>query len=72
MEYILVIQYKMFIFHLILDCDVCMLKTVHCSQELTVCLINTMQLLFRILCATVLSGDCMYIDAVLLSVWKGL
>lgn len=54
----------MFIFHLILDYGVCMLKTVHC-KELTVCLINTIRLLFRILCATFLLGDCMYIDVVL-------
>lgn len=41
----------MFIFHLILDYSVCMMKTVHCSEELTVCLNNTIQLLFRILYA---------------------
>lgn len=62
----------MFNFHLILDGDVCMLKTFHCSKELTVCLINTMQLLLRIVCATILCGAGIYIDAVLLSVLKGL
>ena len=58
----------MFTFHLILDCDVCMLRTVHCSKELTVCPITIILLLVRILRATILCGGCMYINAVLLSV----